>query len=483
LKSSSVADVHDFGDTVIPLTDLRFEFGLAITQATGFCLDAACRFIGTNYHFAAKVRPHKIKGEEVIQRYLATGPDDEGATVNEVISGIPLKFNLSRDLAVFELRHPLPHHHGAAFSLGEMQIGQEIEIYAYPKESLNPSRHLLQFHGSFKGIMTTGLLAFDYSPSGGNRIRPGASGGIVVDSKTQRIVGILNAISENGDAIAVAVPVKSLFEFVSKVQPFLAERLFPSNSEISPVSADIYPKLVLPHMGELQSRPTEPASVQLLRSKAQELADSMRNFIAVQTFVWGSGDEEPVAEAAYEVRVIEGNQRFREYPDGKKELSYAPFPNVSNSIVPGGEWSDLPERVGTKLRLKIHQAPDVVINEKRMKVFQYQADIEDDVCRFTSSMFMFFEVKKTYAVACYGEVWTDEDTNILRISEHLELPHDWKEFQAVVTYGWLHPADSTTQLIPLSISSQAELDKKIYWCRGLFTNYQMFGSRVRIVRH
>jgi hypothetical protein len=484
LEVSSVADAHDFRDTVLPLTDLRLDFGIAVTQATGFCLDAACRFIGTNYHFAARARPHKIKGEKVIQRYLATGPDDEGATVNEVISGIPLKFNLSRDLAVFELQRSLPHHHGVAFSLDEMQIGQEVDIYAYPKESISPSRQLLQFHGSFKGIMTTGLLAFDYKLSAGKMIRPGASGGIVVDGKTQRIVGILNAISENGEPIAVAVPVQSLFEFVSKVQPFLAQSLFPSNRGLSPVSADIYPKFVLSHMEGLQIRLPEPANVQLLRSKAQELADSMRNFIAVQTFVWGSGDEVPVAEAAYEVRVIDGNQRFREYPDGKKELSDAPFPNLINSIVPGGEWSDLPDRVGTKLRLKIHQAPDVVVNEKRMKVFQYLADIEDDVCRFKSSQyFMFFEVSKTYSVACYGEVWTDEDTNILRISEHLELPRDWKEYQAVVTYGWLHPEDSTSRLIPLTISSQAELGNKIYWCRGLFTNYQMFGSRIRISRN
>jgi hypothetical protein len=42
-------------------------------------------------------------------------------------------------------------------------------------------------------------LAFDNSLSADKAIRPGASGGIVVDSKTQQIVGILNAISMNGE--------------------------------------------------------------------------------------------------------------------------------------------------------------------------------------------------------------------------------------------------------------------------------------------
>jgi len=478
----SVVDVHDFYNTVLPITDLKLGFGIEAKFGTGFCLDPACRFIGTNYHVAVMARPHKIKGVKVVQRYLATGPDDEGATVNEGPSLSPMKYNLGRDLAVFELGHTLPHHHGVAFRLGDLQVGQEIDIYAYPKESSNPIRHLLRFHGRFKGETTTGLLAFDYNLSADKTIRPGASGGIVVDAKTQQIVGVLNGVAKNGEAIALAVPVQSLAEFVSKVQPYLAQSLFPSNQRLSPVSADLYPKFVPSPIEVLQHRPEEPAEIKLLRSKAQLLADKMRNFIAVQTFAWGSGDKEPVAEATYEVRIVDGYQRFREYPDGRKEFRDVPFPSLSTMIVPGGEWSELPEMVGTRLRLKIHQAPDVVVNERWMKVFQYRADVEDDVCTFKSVLdYVFFEVSKIVAVSCYGEVWTDEDTNILRMSEHYELPGKWKDYQAVVTYGWLQRADQMSQLIPLTISTQAGYNKKIYWCRGQFTDYRMFGTRVRII--
>jgi hypothetical protein len=491
----SDADAHDFSKTVIPISNLKFRFGVEVALATGFCLDPACRFIGTNYHFAARERPHQIKGQEVIQRYLATGPDDEGATVNSGPSMSPLKYTLSRDLAIFELRRPVPHYHGDAYSLGDLEVGQEVDIYAYPKESINPFRRLLQFNGSFKGTTTTGLLAFDYSLSGDKMIRPGASGGIVVDRKTQRIVGILSSIALNGEAIALAVPVQSLVEFLSKAQPYLAQNLFPSKNRISPLSADLYPKFLtspvpadlspkfLPSRIEtLQRRPEEPAEVKLLRQKAQLLANNMRNFIAVQTLAWGSGDKEPIAEAAYEVRVVNGDQQFREYPDGKKELRSVPFPRLNESIVPGDEWSELPEMVGTKLRLKIHQAPDVVVDEHRMKVFQYRADVEDGVCgfRFVDN-YIFFELTKDVIVSCYGEVWTDEETNILRMSEHLELRGNWKEFQAVVTYGWLKRADSSPQLIPLTISTQMEHNNKIHWCRGMFTDYRMFDTRARII--
>lgn len=116
---------------------------------------------------------------------------------------------------------------------------------------------------------------------------------------------------------------------------------------ISLVSADLYPKFVPPpRSNTLRHRPEEPVEVTVLCNKAQLLADSMRNFIAVLTFAWGSGDKRPAAVSAYEVRVLDGHQRFRAYPDGKKELQDVPFPPVNTVMVPVGEWSDLPGMVG-----------------------------------------------------------------------------------------------------------------------------------------
>jgi hypothetical protein len=484
LLNSSVVHKPDFRMIVLPIVALKFlGSGVEGGFGTGYCLDQECRFIGTNYHTAMVAHPRKIKGQKIVQVYLATGPEDEGATVNEGPSLGPMKYALSRDLAIFELHHPLAHHYGIAFSLDDLQVGQEIDIYAYPKEGINPIRSLLQFHGKFKGQTPTGLLAFDYSLSADKAIRPGASGGVVVDSETQQVVGILNGVARDGEAIALAVPVQSLVDFVSKVQPSLVQSLFPPTTYISPALADFYPKFVPPLPADvLQHRPEEPVEVKVLRSKAQLLADSMRYFIAVQTFAWGSGDKAPAATSAYEIRVLDGYQRFRKYPDGKKELQDVPFPFLNNAITPGGEWSELPEMVGTRLRLKIQQAADVIVNKQRMKVFQYRSDREDALCRFESILdFGFFAVHKIGSVGCYGEVWTDESTNILRMSEHLEISGRWKEYQSVVTYGWLRRTGDAPRLIPLTISTQANLNKRVYWCRGQFTNYMIFSSNVKIL--
>src|SRR6266404_104523 len=508
--SSTVEHTQDFSEIVVPITSMRLapsaklsvkgklspKVGLDAAFGTGFCLDAACRFIATNYHVAVTARVDKIKREKIIQRYFATGPHDKGATANYVPYVGVLTFAMKRDLAFFELRHPLQHHHGLIFSLDELEVGQEVDIYGYPRGMINPIRKLTRFPATFKAPTTSGLLAFDYQLSADKSIRiEGASGGIVVDRKTEKIVGIL---SGTNDTTAVAVSVQTLSDFVSKAQPFLAQRIFPTSKDVSPVSADLYPKFQPPpnfyskfvpaHAGVLQKRPEEPYEVSVLRKKAQLLADSMRNFIAVQGFAWGSGNNEPAAEAAYEVRVIDGDQRFRRYPDGQRELTIRQIipPRVKDYVLASNEWANLPKMVGTEFRLKVHQRADAVVNGKTMKVFQYYSSVEDNLCPFGPiDDYIFFRVTKVVDVACYGEVWTDEDTNIIRISEYLELSdklkdyRGWQDYKIILTYGWLEQPDEPVRLVPLTIYTEGRNRKHIYWCRGQFTDYRVFSSRAK----
>jgi hypothetical protein len=93
----------------------------------------------------------------------------------------------------------------------------------------------------------------------------------------------------------------------------------------------------------------------------------------------------------------------------------------------------------------------------------------------------FFEASKTVSLPCYGEVWTDESLNILRASEHLQFSGEWKDYESVVTYGWLRRADEAVWLIPRTIFTQIRKGKEVYWCRGLFTDYRIFDAHAKIV--
>src|SRR5260370_38389328 len=125
--------------------------------------------------------------------------DDEDGTVNDTPYTSPLNYPLSRDLAVFELRHALPRHHGVAFSLDDLQVGQQVDISTYPKETIAPVRSLLQFHGAFKGQTTTGLLSFEYSLSADKTIHPFASAAIRMYAKTHPFAGILQSLARSAE--------------------------------------------------------------------------------------------------------------------------------------------------------------------------------------------------------------------------------------------------------------------------------------------
>ena len=512
LTPSVEKQVQDFSQTLIPVGKLNtrlhphlrigssfvpglppgVEPGLQVGAelGTAFCLDPECRLLGTNYHVAASVLLRKIEGRKVIRQYLATGPQDHDATWN-FVAGVPMAYAVSRDLAILELRESLPHHHGLTFSLDELERGERVDIYGYPWEGFFPHRKLLRFPATFRGKTASGILVFDYQLADGKPLRGGASGGIVVDSKSGQIVGILARVGNAMGPEADAVPVQSLAEFVGKVQPFLAHQIFRSSELVSPLpgdlyskyapSPDFYSKLVPMHYEGLQHRPAEPEEVALLRTKAQGLLDSMQNFIAVQSFAWGSGDQEPSLQTNFEVRVIYRDQRYRWYPDGKKELEGIPRPPLRHWIVPGDDWSELPTMIGTELQLRIHQAPDMDVNRHRLKVFQYEANAEDEACKFARlNDYGFFTHKQERIVSCYGEVWTDENTNILRISQTMELPRHWGTYQVVVTYGWLKRSGEPPRLIPVTFYSQLRGEKRVDWCRGQFTDYRVFIVKAKV---
>ncbi len=215
---------------------LRLGVPVRIELGTGFCLSLDCALVATNYHVAMLTGlPLKIEGEKVLERYLATSPDDEGAIWNEWLdptTGHRMKYTPVRDLAIFRLSHPLEKKgmHGISFYPDQLKEGQEVDIYAYPaadNKLIRFQRKLTRVPGSFVQEGQNGLLAFRFEPrEGGQSIRLGASGGLVVDRKTQQAVGILLGLAKNAE-FAVAAPIWSLAGFVRMVQPEVYAKLFP----------------------------------------------------------------------------------------------------------------------------------------------------------------------------------------------------------------------------------------------------------------
>jgi len=483
LAVSLSAFAQDFAPdrVVFPITDFKPDLKLlapiALKFGTGFCLDPECRFVGTNYHVAKVMGKYvRIKGVFSEQRYLDSDPNDAGAQAVNLNFGGSLTYTPAHDLAIYEMRRPLKHFHGIGFNTDDLRDGFDADIYAYPF-NWNLRRKLVCWHGKFMGKTLLGLLAFKYEEG---RVHGGASGGIVVDSKTKKIVGILNGVGDNNERIALAVPVKELEDFVIRAQPYLQATLFPKTVFVSPVAKDLYTPYVWPRSELFSQRPQETPETVELRRKAEHLADSMHNFTATETFAWGHDNREPDATDAYETLIVDGAQRWHHRGSKKFYDENVPIPALEYSITPGAEWSYLPEMVGTKLRLKIHQAPDAVVGGRTIHVFQYVARAEDGVCRLRqATAYGLFGSGKTSSYDCHGEVWLDESGTILRISETMDLSGQAYRWWGVMTYGWLEK-DGKQYRVPVTIVEELDRDKT-YWCRGMFTDYEMFGAKTRLL--
>ena len=281
-----------------------------------------------------------------------------------------------------------------------------------------------------------------------------------------------------------AVPVHTFAEFLSRTATLSEHTTVPPECCDSPsFSRQLSTEWIPPRPTGTGKRPVEPDEVKVLRKKSQSLSDSMRNFIAVQSLEWGKGDRDntPQAFAKFEVQVIDGQQRFRDYPDGTKEMEEISFPAPLNiAIGTGGEWAEMPDLVGNNLNLRINHVPDVTVNGETFQVFQWAGQIEDGVCRFETRMdLVFMTWSKVKTLDCYGEVWTDKDLNLVRASENYKLLGTWKHYHGVVTFGVATIGDRSVR-VPVTIATQAEYGGKLYWCQGIFSDYHEFASTVRV---
>ncbi len=469
----------DPSKTVLQLHELKVlsaEFG------TAACLDAQCRYLLSNAHVARVASPHAIHGDPVVQKFLATGPTDEGAVMNTEASGAFL-YNPSRDLAIYELVKPMKGFQGMPFTLEPLILGDEVSMIAFPGRTIgvaNLSRTLTTWHGSFIGEDQNGCLAFRYTPSEtGERLRPGISGGIVVWNG--KIVGILRGMAQT-ELIAEAVPVSSLEVFLAKVNPYLHAQLFPQAVVVSPVSFDAFPPWNVPEPApsELERRTPEPFDVQRVRAKSQALYESMKYFVARQTFSWSEGGS-PQLEAEYSVTVRNGVQRFT---SGNHEFTEIPPPAISGYVVPSSLWLNAPRYATTDLSLHLRHAGTIIVNRKPVDVYQWQAlGPESKICRWKENASIpLFQRDKLYRLNCYGEVWLSADGDILRISEvYILPPGPFAHYEAVVVYGRV-VLDGESHLVPMTISTYGQVEhSKPNYCYSFFSDYKLWGSQAQLL--
>lgn len=473
------ASSFDPSKTVLAVQELelfRTAFG------TAACLDAECRYLLTNAHVAMLASPRAIHGDPVVQEFLATGPHDDGAVMEPGGAGAAT-YNPLRDIAIYELVRPMKGFQGMPFSLEPLTDGEEVEIVGFPGRTIGMAdfdRKLTVWQATYFADNLDGCLLFKYKVSDtSGKIRPGSSGGIVV--RDGAVVGILRGMLRS-DLIAEAVPISSLEEFLAKVNPYLHAQLFPQATVVGPASSDAFPPWTTSPStaGVLERRAAEPDDVQRVRAKAQQLYDSMKYLMARQFVSWSEGGP-PKMEAAYDLQVRDGVQVFT---DGKHEYTgEIPFPELGAWVLPGELWLNAPRYANSDLSLRIRHAGLASTDNEAIDVYQWQAPgAESKFCEFDEvSLFPFSRRDTISDVGCSGEIWLSAEGDIVRISEAYDRPvRKWSRYESIVVYGRVL-LNGESHLVPVTITTRVQYGRsKMLYCYSIFSNYQFWGSRVRL---
>ncbi len=480
---------------------------------TAWCLDKECSLMITNYHVAKFLgKDLVVNGETVESVSLATGPDDDGASEVGSFTAEVFKYATVRDLAILRMRSPMASKgmHGVNIFVGQLQKGEPVSIVSYPNGKLTVTS------GRFDFADAVGVLQFQLS----SPLAPGSSGGLILNDQGEA-VGIVTSINTNNSKpVVFAVPIWSLAEFVNKSQPKAYATLFaapiwrpdssgqlasetPLHQDVSdralpagetndftiPEPNGLNPLPVLPsqyltlatfsvppqtaRMTELREREEEKPETQALRQKAQALIGGMTNLIAVQTVTQANRSVQQ-----HVVRVIDGQQVFV-LPDGR-QVNSMPDPKGA-FVVPGSEWRDLPQTVGTNYRLPLRYLEERSEGGHRIKIFYFEATLEDKICGLRVKNFW-----KTWtgAAPCHGEVWTDADLNILRISEQMDLPpkSGLQSCTITILYGWLRHGGLTDRLVPASMRMATTKANTIAAeSSTIFSEYHQFHATTRMM--
>jgi len=459
------------------------------TFGTAWCVNPECDIIVTNYHVSKVVGPQAtLKGVHVRNIASATSEHDTDAREMPTVAG-PIKLAYGRDISLLMMDSALARKgmHPVPFYIGQLRCGQKVTVIGFP------GGKLASIAGEFVEESSDGLLRFKMRGD----VAEGISGGLVLDEQ-HRAVGMASIEGFDGDLYAI--PVWTIADFIAKTNPELYTALFPGElyrgvvsgeeAEDEEPSVDVMqpsspegpregfsPAPALPSSYLLMEEPLSDTpierynvshSVLAMRQRAQLMSQQMKNFVARQTLLLSNG-----RAWQHEVQVIDGQQRFRT-SDGKKVLDELP---VQGTPTPGAEWAQLVKVTGSNLRFAVQFEKDITVENRTVKVYRYQVDSADQICQLRVAR-TFRKVWKN-SIPCTGAIWTDEQFNILRISQDMLPPEETgiASFRIVVLYGWWEE-----RLVPVEMYlRQVSTHGRIVVSRAKFDDYRVFTTSSKIL--
>ncbi len=487
----SAADVKDHlvgieHRTVHLSVPLRFEE----VQGSGICINQTCSVVATAYHIQLSVgRPNLRVAGGSTTKVLSLANEDDTNKTGVRAGKKTLFYNIANDVCFVYTKKPVHHKSGVPYSY-HYYAGQTVVIAGYYEGKVETKEaHILGANVDLRmgQAQLEDNLVLDVA------VKPGQSGSAVLDERGNLLGMIIlsGAIKSKSGAVttSVALPVRSIAKALVKLDPALGSAVFNDIPEEEPkptqASFVVYqdsdlPEDTSPVIPEMSAVPGDvPDAVGKLRAKSEVASELSVSFITKQCLVQGT--QKPMC---HELSIVDGQQTFRKInKNGKLGKLTDSFPVQKHGVWTQSDWADT---LG-----EIADNPWVFQGfEGDHYVFTFKSTAEDDRCYYEEysrgiSLFGGGHPEWKGSVACFEEVLTDKDFNVLSVFTEMHPPDGCltQLLQTAIYYEWIKLEGLKSPiLLPVKerISAKVQGQKDLWYANVSWTDYEKFRAEHNI---
>jgi Trypsin-like peptidase domain len=488
LLLTSLCFATNVKDHLVAVQRSTFHFVLPPTvrqiQGNGICVNTNCSIVATAYHVQRLVGRANLgvangSTEKVLS--LANESDTDKSDVS--VGKKTFSYNLGNDVSFIYTRKPVPHKSGIPYSY-TLHVGQKVNVAGYHNHELETREaHIIgvNVHLVIGQAQLKEDLVLDISLS------PGTSGSAVLDEQGNLLgmvilSGVLN-VSTGKLIVSIGLPVRTIAKALVKLDPALGDSIFTNIPEEGPEIGHAFealyqesdvPEDKSPVIPRLSAAPGEVAnSIGRLHANSRAASARMVNFVTKQCLVQGTQKS-----LCHELSIIDGRQTFREMDkSGNLGKPTAFFPVQKYGVWTESDWTDTLGEIADNPWIFQGSVDGHYL-------FTFRSVPEDDRCYWeeypkrTSLFGVGHQVWKG-PVACFEQILTDKDFNVLSVFTELRPPDGCltELVQVAIYYDWISLGGlKSPVLLPVveRITAKVLGQKDLWYASVFWTDYKEF---------
>jgi len=463
-------------------------------QGSGICINQSCSVVATAYHIQmclgkSELGIDGVHTDKILS--LANQRDTNKADVPVNVNGKMrhLSYNLEHDVSFVYTKKPVDHKSGVPYSY-RSYVGQKVKVAGYYRNRFTTwDAHIIGVDVPLMWGQTSlnENLILDIP------MESGSSGSAVLD-ENGNLLGMITLSgtmkSKSGDVTAsVALPTKLIAEALRRLDPLLGfsvfnnlpeEQLTPTQT--TPVRYELsdIPDDTSPVVSTLSATPTDvPDPVGKLHAQSEAASKLMVNFITRQCVV-----QQTQRPLCHELFVAAGRQMYRKIGrDGKLGKPTDSFPVQKYGVWTQSDWTDTLGEIADSPWVFQGSVGDHYL-------FTSKSTVVDGRCYYQeysqgTSLFGRGHPGWEGSVACFEQVLTDKDFNVLSVFTEMHPAEGCltQLVQTAIYYDWIKITEGEKPiLLPIRerIAAKVRGQKTLSYTDVSWTDYREFGAEHKI---